>query len=114
MFSSVFGKSRIEIKSAIFDNISAVNSAVIKQKDEFQNGCYEKAKSTKFSVKYFLLPDMDTCVCVLGGKKCFLFFRKFYVFQQQVCLSMYAFQSTNCLNVFDYFVGLALKGLTQM
>ena len=56
-------------------------SSAIRQKIEYQNGCYKKTKHAKFSEEQACLtpPDTHTHVCVLGGKKC-SFFRKFGVF----------------------------------
>ena len=51
-----------------------INSSVIRQKGESQNGCFKKAKHAKFQKhKHFLLPDTHTRVCVSRGKECLFF-----------------------------------------
>ena len=69
-----------------------VYSSVIRQKGEFQNGCFKKNKARqifwKKNIFYPLIrtrlshthtfPPSDRCVCASGGKKC-LFFGKFDV-----------------------------------
>ena len=54
------------------DNIAALKSSQKKKKGKSQNGVNKKTKHAKFSKKNkrFLPPDMHTCVCVSGGKKC--------------------------------------------
>ena len=50
-----------------------VNSSVIRQKDESQNGCFKKTKLATFSEKRTFLTPLCTYQCVLGGKKCSFF-----------------------------------------
>ena len=68
------------VLSSIWRQVSAeasfMNSSVIRQKGESQNGCFKKTKHVKFSKKRtFLTPDMNTYVCVSGGKKCSFFWK---------------------------------------
>ena len=65
-------KIAIDHYDSMKDNIAALKSSLIKQKGESQNGGNKKTKYAKFSKKNerLLPPDMHTCVCVSGGKKC--------------------------------------------
>ena len=44
-------------------------SSIIRQKGEYQNGCFKKTKDSIFSKKQTFF----TYVCVSGGKKCWFF-----------------------------------------
>ena len=60
------------------DFCQRLNSLVIRQKDEFQNGLFQENKACQNFAKneHFLPYDMHMYVCISGGKKC-SFFGKF-------------------------------------
>ena len=86
--------TRLTVNKDILEckNIGIFDSSVIRQKGEFQNGCFKKNKARqifwKMNIFYPLIrtrlshthtfPPSDRCVCASGGKKC-LFFGKFDV-----------------------------------
>ena len=56
---------------------TGLDSSVIRQNGQSQNGGDKQAKHAKFSEnEHFLPPDAETYVSVSGGKKC-SFFEKF-------------------------------------
>ena len=77
-------------------------SSVIRQKGEFQNGCFKKRKHAKFSEeRTFLNPLKRTCVS--RGKKC-SFFGKFGV----LCFPEHPFWDSPFCLFTDDFISLLL------